>query len=419
MKYLLVSIVAIAIVGAVLYLILKRKKDKNNQDKTNQLYPVQGENLISVDNNELDIQMEMLPEDSIKDDTALVEIKDSNVLARIDSAIPEISKTILSGKNAYEDGSEKLYRVIVPKGAKLVKSRERKDAVRGMYRGAKGIKGHANLVEAQKTGLTVANSAATVANVASFIVGQYYMNEINSKLEEISEGIDRIESFQEDEYRSKVFALVAQVKKTSEFNSEIIDNKQLINRELTHLDELEHECIELLGQANIAIVKISEKKGLDFKTYEEEIKRTQTWYEYQQILLEVLYRIADLKYVFQFGNESRKRCGALLSTYTKQVSKADNKLIGWHEFTAKRLEVDIPNLKRRRTGFDRAIHWVPGRFVKSQNYRSLEKNTANMIESQINGKDNTIRQDKSDLFNEDVQIISKDGKLYYLPNNKS
>ena len=107
-----------------------------------------------------------------------------------------------------------------------------------------------------------------------------------------------------------------------------------------------------------------------------------------------------------------------MSTYTKQVSKTNNKLIGWHESTANRLEVDISELKRRRTGFDRAIHWVPGRFVKEQNYRTLEKSTADMIETQITGKTNAISQDKSDLYNEDVQIISKDGKLYYLPTSQ-
>lgn len=429
MKYLIVAIIVIVIVGAILYLILKRKKDNKSSGENNQLSPNQREDMVGLENNVLDFQMEMLPADSI-DESALVEIKDHEVLSRIDSVIPGLADAGLKVANVAkftkipEKHSETLYRVVIPKGVKLAKSRSMKDAFRGMYHGAKGIKGQANLVkvkteEIKTAGIRAANVGASVMQVASMVVGQYYMSQINSKLEEVSEGINRIESFQDNEFRSRVFALVVQVKKMCEFNSEIIDNEQLIATELNHLNELEDECTKLLGQANLTLADFAEKKDLDFKSYEEEIQRAQTWYEYQQSLLDVLYRIADLKYAFQFGKASRKYCGASLPTYTKQVSKTNNMLIGWHESNANRLEVNISELKRRRTGFDRAIHWVPGRFVKEQNFRTLEKNTADMIETQITGKTNTINQDKSDLYNEDVQIISKDGKIYYLPSNEN
>ena len=91
-------------------------------------------------------------------------------------------------------------------GARLADSKAMESAVRGIYHGADGIKGHADLVavEAQKGTAVVANSAAAMV-VASMVVGQYYMNRINEELGEISDGISQITDFQDNEYRSRVF----------------------------------------------------------------------------------------------------------------------------------------------------------------------------------------------------------------------
>ena len=40
-----------------------------------------------------------------------------------------------------------------------------------------------------------------------------------------------------------------------------------------------------------------------------------------------------------------------------------------------------------------------------------------MIRTQASGE-NTLYIDKSELYSEDVQLIAKDGKIYYLPEIK-
>lgn len=57
----------------------------------------------------------------------------------------------------------------------------------------------------------VANTAVAAMGVASMVVGQYYMTQINAKLDAISDGISEIQNFQDNEYRSRVFSLVAHV----------------------------------------------------------------------------------------------------------------------------------------------------------------------------------------------------------------
>ena len=129
----------------------------------------------------------------------------------------------------------------------------------------------------------------------------------------------------------------------------------------------------------------------------------------------MLYKIADLKYTLHFGNVSREQCEALLPTYLKQVSDAQEMLSGWHEATVKRLKVDISETKRKRSGIDAAIHWIPGLFDEKHNYRAISERTADMIGVQLNSTASISAEERKELYSEDVQIVSKDGKLFYLP----
>ena len=73
----------------------------------------------------------------------------------------------------------------------------------------------------------------------------------------------------------------------------------------------------------------------------------------------------------------------------------------------------------KRAGFDGVVHFIPGLFNDDLNFRGLEERTANMIAAQKIGYDSTHKMDKSELYAEDVQLISKDGKIYYLPESKA
>ena len=120
----------------------------------------------------------MLPSLSEIEEESLVEVTDSKVLARINQVIPGVANSAIAASNIAHTG-EKLYKVIIPHGAKLTKSKDMAGAVRGFYRGAKKIRGQANLVEVSQKGTVVANTASAAMNVASMVVGQYYMTKIN------------------------------------------------------------------------------------------------------------------------------------------------------------------------------------------------------------------------------------------------
>ncbi len=427
MKYAIIGIcIAAAIIAAVIIYVMKKKNSvvETQDNFADKLTVHKNEQLLSSDKklDGLVIQMEMLQ--SIPDEGKLVEITDSKVLAHVNNLVPGLAQAGVAGNNAVQAakaGGEVLYRAIIPAGAKLTDSKAMEGAVRGFYRGADGIQGHANLVavEAQKGTAVVANSTAAAMGVASMVVGQYYMTQINAALGKISDGISKIADFQDNEFRSRVFSLVAHVKKIVDFQVEILENEELRLPKIAQLDSLEEECTKLLGQTNLTLAGYTKKNELDYEGYEKELKDAQNWYMYQKALLDVLYKISDLRYTLHLGAVSREQCTALLPTYTKQVSDTQEMIAGWHQDSVKRLSIDTENEKRKREGFDGFIHLLPGLFNNDLNFRPMAKGTATMIATQTSGHEEAIQQDNSDLYAEDVQLISKDGKIYYLPQSKA
>lgn len=263
--------------------------------------------------------------------------------------------------------------------------------------------------------LAAANVAGSVMNVASLVVGQYYMAQISGRLDSVERGIETISEFQDIEYRSSVYALVAAVKKSSAFRFEVMENDELRLRELSYLKERENECAKLLGQANIMIEQISKRRGLDFDGYEAAISTADSWIQYQQILLQVMAEIAELTYTLNKGAVSRDSCHTLLIPYTSQAESSLEKLSAWHGDHMSRLEMDPSASRRRRQGLDAAIHAIPAVFEDDLRYRKVSSRTSKMIRRQRRVSSATDKRDDLDLYQEDVTLIMKDGAVYYLP----
>lgn len=401
---------------AIIVIVVVQKKHCSSSDLVQKNNSIGGISSHTKEN--LTIPFEMLPADTIAETSALTEITDPKVLAHIDHLIPGLVQAGVAADTAIhvaQTGGEVLYRAILPAGAKLANSKDMAGAVRGFYHGPDGIQGHANLVATDPTGgiSVAANAAAAAMGVASMIVGQYYMTQINTELSKIGDDISKISDFQNNEFRSRVFALVSHVKKISAFQTEILENQELRLSKITQLDSLEEECTKLLGQANLSLADAAKKTDLDFDSYEKEVQTAQSWHLYQQTLLAVLYQLSDLKFALHMGTVSREQCTALLPTYTHQSEETQIRLSTWHQETAKRLGINAADSIRKRTGFDKAVHYLPGRFDDRKNFKAISEGTSKMIKQQLSGIAIPQHQN-SDLYAEDVQLISMNGKLYYL-----
>ena len=99
-----------------------------------------------------------------------------------------------------------------------------------------------------------------------------------------------------------------------------------------------------------------------------------------------------------------------------QVSDTQEFLTEWHTVNVKRLGVDAEEIRRQRKGFDGVLHFLPGLINEGSKFRPIEETTARMITDQSSGHIDFYYPGDSELFGSDVQLIAKDGKLYYLPN---
>ena len=342
------------------------------------------------------------------EEAALVEIKDPRLLAKIDNALSG-SLQVLGNAGALEEyrqavkAAGKLYRAILPKGA---------------ARGIQGIKSSAALVPVEGNpvgGLAAMNVASAGMSASAMVVGMYYMKQVNDQLGQIGGELDRIAAFQDREYQSRVYALVAQVQKCSQFQAEILESEELRKRELDHLKSLEQECAQLLGQANLTLKEYEKKTGLDYAGYEKLVAEAQVWYQVQQILLDVMLEIGELSYALNLGAVSRENCSAMFLPYSRQADEALEALKAWHRKTGAALEIDLDENRRRRQGVEGFFMNIPAIFNQKLHYRELPERTASMIAKQSAGQQNTALQHETDRFQKDLCLIVKDGKLYYLP----
>lgn len=410
-----IILITMVVFAIVIFYVFKSRKKTN--DKNTVLQSFELPTSINSTNNKLAVKFDMLPIETAIDENKLVEIKDKKVIARIVDAVPEMAQAGVSVGNAVKNNAQVLYQAIIPNGAKLVDSKDMAGAMRGFYRGADGIKGHANLVQVDNSANVLANATSSAMNVASMVVGQYYMSQINGQLEDITQKISQITDFQDNEFMSKVFALVTQIKIMSEFQTEIIDNHELRNSEIIKLDNLEHECAELLGQANKTVADFSSKKSETYEEYQNACIELQKWVLYQKTLLEVLYKIAELKFAMRLGTLSVQQCSSLLNTYMSQTEQANTKLSSWHKKELKAYDIHLNSSNRKRDGIDGIIHKIPAMFNEAFGYRPISENIVTIIESQMSPSEEPriIANDK--LYEKEVRMIVKGGKVYYLPES--
>lgn len=430
MKYVIVGIcivVAVAIVALLIYReeeTSSRKKQNESSPDSNAAMEKKTGELSQSDQNpsKPDIPVEKLPAGAVPDDK-LVEITDNKVRARVVALIPDLAQTGLATANAVQAanaGSEALYRAVIPASANLVDSRTMEGAVRGFYRGVDGgIQGQANFVpkKAQNGTVVVANALSAAMSVASMVVGQYYMAQIDVRLGKISDEISKVADFQDNEFQSRIISLVAHVKNIADFQVEILENDELRLPKIAQLDSLEEECTKLLGQTNLTLKGYAGKSDMGYEAYEKELREAQNWCTYQKVFLDMLYKISELRYALHLGAVSREHCTALLPTYAKQAEEARISLAEWHNATEKRLKIDTEETRRKRLGFDKAFYFIPGLFDDDYNFKEIDKDTASMIEEQKLCLPSEHSWDTSDLYTEDVQLISKNGKIYYLPTD--
>ncbi|MBR4084234.1 MAG: hypothetical protein IKK33_08135 [Lachnospiraceae bacterium] len=369
--------------------------------------------------NEITVKLNELPALTEQEQFSLVEIEDKNVISRIMSAVPEAAKVVANSAVAAEGlqlAKSGVYMAKLPSGAQLVKSQEMQGAVRGFFKSGSTIKGQANFLSVDGTMEKIAqmNLANVAMGAASMVVGQYYMKQINTELLAVNNGISKLTDFQDNEYKSKVLALSMQVKRIADYKTEIIENAELRKEEILRLQTMEKDCMELLAQANLTVEQLCGHEFASYDSYCDKVSEIAKWQQYQKALIELMYMIADLNYVLHLGAMSQDQAYVTYTSMYNQTSKMIERLHKWHTIHTKKFGVDVDRAVLERKGLDALLHKPLGLIDEGHNYKKMSKNEVVNIRNQVNTQVENRLTATRDLFDEDVRVVFKDGKVFYL-----
>ena len=410
----IVSILIVILVLVALVVIISKRKARTREDDTSDGSTA----LVAFDGGVMSLPIERVSALSVIDNKSLAEITDSTVLARINQTFPAVAQTAAKTitNNAIKNAD--IYRVIIPSGETLVKSKDMQGAFRGFFRGAKSTKGHANLIKVAPANLNkatkIANIGANVMNVGSLVVGQYYMAEISAKLETMNENISKISDFQDKEFKSRIMSLIALVGEISQFSAEIIENNELRTIKLSAIENMKADATELLGQVNETIIGLSQcNPNPDYKTYQERVEDLNILVEHQSILITILEEISKLTYLLGKGGISSEICYSLYQKFWELSARARNVLETWHDKQVAALKIDLDKNRRAKSGVEGFFAQLPAFIDDKWKYKDLKQGMAEKISSQAQRKPQVMIEQKA-IYENDVQIIIKDGKYFYL-----
>ncbi len=379
-------------------------------------------NTISSPDSALAVIVEEITAAQIRE-TQLVEITDKTVLSRIDAVVPSIGSSLAAATNIAENvaaKAEPLYRVILKNGGELVDSRTMEGAKRAMTIGSDGIRENANLVQVAPNGLSKANNVATIGanamNVASMVVGQYYMQQVDEKIKQLQAGVEAIADFLEIQYKSQVVALLELVFSITKFQMASLENEELRNRELDKLQQLQMKCLELLNQAEMHLQKCISKENCDYSAYIKTTKDVEKWVRFQQILLQLLNQISTLDFALHIGVKNKEQCFDNLLGHLEKANKNRRALIAWHEKQCEVLKIDLVDKRRKNTGFLALLEKPISVINDNWNYHMVDDATITLIKGQAQAMGD-VSLIEGNLFNKDVEIVCIGNKKYYLPNS--
>jgi len=372
----------------------------------------------------LPIKVNELPLDFKIDGGMFYEISDRSTISKLDGVFQVGAQQALFkvANNDFKNivtQAPNLLRSDIPID-QLTQAKKHPGGFRAILMGEKGIEKNAILEKVDTSKAIDSNKlaigVAKVMNLTSLIVGQYNMSQINSKLVYINQNISEIGNYQQREFKSRILALIHGIEEISVYSSEILENNELRKSELQQLDKYKNDAIQLLEQVNITLKDTMGQDVTNIKQYEYKVNELEMLLGYQKILLAILEQSSKLTHALHLGTVSLNKC---FSSHAKMLEKSDDcseEVPYWHAYYAKKLGIELEKNRFKKQGFELIMTKPLTMIDRKWDYKGLDDNLKTMITHQKQFRQ-TEFSEPDDSFNQDVEIIIKDGKYYCVPRN--
>ena len=286
------------------------------------------------------------------------EVKDNEeILSTLSQLLPTSVTTFASfTSNIANNLNKNAYQVFLKNGHELMNSTTGNGLKKGMTHiaGKRGIAGSADLRKIDEKASVVANKAGLAAglmSISSMVVGQYYMSEINNRLDKINQSVESVLTFQSTELYSGVRSVIRETKNIAKYNKEIVHSETERLDARGHVRILEEKSGKLLDQINALILS---QMG-NMKDFDEYQKHTATIFSLvsaQKALLATLKELSLLVIVLSNSEVSPERAGETYLELSTNVKKTHDVIKDWHNKENGLFQVDVIQARRRKTGLE-------------------------------------------------------------------
>lgn len=376
------------------------------------------------------------------------EITNQIVLKELNGIIPKVLKKVQ--KNEQNKIPKNIFKIDVPIN-ELQGVKGEIGKYRAIVKGNDGkIVKHAVLTPVK---LDIAKSAqaataiAGVMEVASMVVGQYYMAEISGQLNSINEALNEVKNYHIREFKATIRSLIVAISQLSQFSKEYISNEGLCRVKLVELSNYRSQLTKCLEQVNLSIEEILLKNKFNsFDDYEKCIIRLNNDLFYQKTLLQLLAEVSKLELVFAQGVVSEDGGYYTYNYYLTSCNNQMQKLSTWHKQNIKKFKIDKKHNRRSQEGalkvvadvakeMDKNAHIVAGvgfiggvvsaaagfgvgkaagELHKAIQYVPVKKNTLKLIKKQEKLNYSPESSLSRNHYGENIELLVEDEKVYYL-----
>lgn len=408
--FLVIGVIIVVIVIIAYFVINNRKDNTNEKVVKREISLSDKESVNNFPNIQIIEDSSIIPKE--KNKIMDPEIKDA--VALLDNAT---AKGIIAGQNIRNAGQllkgDKAFFSAAKEGTENMLKVKGSDKDYGIQMKGKDFhkqtqfKNEGQLVE----GMTKNSLVNAGFNAASMVVGQYYMAEINEKMETIQHDIKNISSYLDSEYQGKIEHIISKIKEIVDNKNEIINNEFSRDKRYDEISREEENCTIMLGQANNNICDLIENDKLDYKKYESTIKEIQKWYTRQQILIHMLLEIGNLRYILAYGNEASMFTHTQYNNYLLQTNETNKKLRNWHNLYKEKLGINSKEHKRNAS-FYKVKKKTIAKIKEDWAYNKLDESIERMISDQTTII--TLKPYLEVKQDDKIKILKKDENYYYL-----
>ena len=213
----------------------------------------------------------------------------------------------------------------------LVKAKGQGNFLRGMFKRDNQFSGHAKIKPADATkaveqvkgkNAAIAKTAGASMQLASVVVGQYYMSEINQKLTVMSDDIHSLRRFQQTSILAQLGTMREALQILADNQSQLLADEKIRNNNLQKIDTIKTNLATINNQALLELAGILDKGVKDEQGFIKSVTDMDYWKQISIISTNVMIFASELELIFAKGSLSRKN----VSNQVK-ITKAKNATI--------------------------------------------------------------------------------------------